>query len=422
MTRYKLQRPTIRALIGTAVIVACLASIFYFFSRPSRNGYGYEHDFVTVIAGAHCVVDRCDPYDAPTLEREFPTRMGGYIPAEHFKPEWPVYPPSTFLLLFPLSLLPWPVLSVVWLLLSFTFLCSAFVVLFLHSKAYRDLPSLLPFVILLADGSIGWAVELGQPALIAASSLTLALIAIESGAMPIMGTVLLAIALILKPQGAYLCAAYFLLKARTRMQGLAAYLLTAAAAAGGALLFYARLSSFSYLGHLSTNVKIALRPGKDADFSLLNQHNSASFLNLQAFLARFLHDPLICNNITYAVVFAIAGLLVIVCWRQKNLATRPYTILAVLVMLELLVSYHRLYDHVLMLAAIPGLYEIKQSGRALYLYFVGALLVYHFSQFHGLTFHGLGPFPSGPPVEIFIAALCLASLWRNQPAVPMLET
>jgi Glycosyltransferase family 87 len=416
-----LERRTPKALIGIAIIVACLATIFYVFSRPSRNGYGYEHDFVTVITGAHCVVDRCDPYDAATLEREFPTRMGGYIPAEHFKPEWPVYPPSTFLLLFPLSLLPWPVLSTVWLLLSFTFLCSAFVVLLLHSKAYRDLLSLLPFVILLSDGSIGWAVELGQPALIAASSLTIALIAVESGAMPIMGTLLLAIALILKPQGAYLCAAYFLLKARTRMPALAAYLLTAAAAAGGILLFYARLSSFSFLGHLSSNVKIALQPGKDADFSLLNQHNSASFLNLQAFLARFIHDPHICNNITYAVVSALACLLVVVCWRQKNLDTRPYTILAILVMLELLVSYHRLYDHVLMLAAIPGLYEIKQRGRSLYLYFVGALLVYHFSQFHGLTFHGLGPFPSGPPVEIFIAVVCLVSLWKNRTPEPMRE-
>jgi hypothetical protein len=417
-----LERRTIQALIGSVVIVACLASVFYVFSRPSRNGYGYEHDFVTVIIGAHCVVDRCDPYDAPTLEREFPTRMGGYIPSHHFKPEWPVYPPSTFLLLFPLSLLPWPILSVVWLLLSLAFLCTAFVVLFFHCKAYRDLLSLLPFVILLADGSIGWAVELGQPVLIAASSLTLALVAIESGAMPIAGSLLLAIALILKPQGAYLCGAYFLLKTRTRVPALAAYLLTALAAVAGTLLFYARLSSFSYLSHLASNLKIAMQPGKDADFSLLNQDNSASFLNLQAFLARFIQDPHICNNITYAVFLAIAGLLVIVCWRQKNLASRPYTILAILVMLELLVSYHRLYDHVLMLAAIPGLYEIKQRGRSLYLYFVGALFVYHFSQLHGLTFHGLGPFPSGPPVEILIAAICLVSLWKNQPAVPMLET
>jgi hypothetical protein len=118
--------------------------------------------------------------------------------------------------------------------------------------------------------------------------------------------------------------------------------------------------------------------------------------------------------VTYAIFFAVAGLLVFVCWQKRNWVTRPYTILAVLVMLELLVSYHRLYDHAYMLAAIPGLYEIKQRGRSGYLLFIVALFIYHFSQFHGLTIRGLGPFPSGAPVELFIAAICLHSLWKNQ--------
>jgi hypothetical protein len=45
---------------------------------------------------------------------------------------------------------------------------------------------------------------------------------------------------------------------------------------------------------------------------------------------------------------------------------------------------------------------------------VGGLFVYHFSQFHGIKIHGMGPFSSGPPVELFIAAVCLLSLWRNR--------
>jgi hypothetical protein len=410
-----LSRNRVQALVGSIVIVACLASIFYIYSRPSRNGFGAEHDFVTVVTGAHCLVAGCDPYDAPTLEREFPSMMGGYTPTSHFKPEWPVYPPSTFLLLFPFSLLPWSVLSVVWLLLSFGFLTGAFLVLFVRFKAYPDLLSVLPFVILLADGSIGWAVQLGQPVLIAASSLTLAIVALESGSMPLLGGLLLAISLCLKPQGAYLCVAYFLLRNSTRIPALAACLFTAAAGAGGTLLFYFRLSSFAYLGHLSSNLKLAMQPGRDADFSRLNDANSSSFLNLQAFLARLIQDPHVCNGLTYAVFLALAGLLVFVCWRKRTLATRPFTILAVLVMLELLVSYHRLYDHALMLAAIPGLYELKERGRSSYLLFIAGLFVYHFSQFHGITIHGLGPFPSGAPVELFIAALCLHSLWKNQP-------
>ena len=402
------------APLGVLVILATLSTIFYLSTRPGKNTFGQEHDFVTVIAGARCLIDRCDPYDAPTLEREF-ARMGGYTPRQRFKPEWPVYPPSTFLLLQPLSWLPWSVLSIVWMVLCFGFFSAAFVALFLRCKAYRDVLSAVPFVILLADGSIAWAVELGQPTLIAAGSLTLAILALETGTMPIAGGLLLAITLLLKPQVAYFCALYFLWHARTRIPALAACVLTGAAAAAGILLYSFQLSSFAYLGHLSANLKLAMQPGRDSDFSLLNLLDSASFLNLQAFLARCMMSRQAANDLTYATCLLLAGGLVLACVRKKNADTRPYTILAVLVMLELLVSYHRLYDHAMMLAAIPGFYEIKQRSGSSYLLLVAALFVYHFSQFHGLTIHGLGPFPSGPPVELFIAAVCLVSLWQNRP-------
>jgi Glycosyltransferase family 87 len=403
-----------QALLGIVVIVSCLAAIFFVYSRPSRNGFGAEHDFVTVIAGVHCAIDRCDPYDAPTLEREFPERMGGYAPTSHFKTEWPVYPPSTFLLLFPFALLPWSVLSVVWMLLCFACLAAALVVLFLRFEAYRDLLSVIPFVVLLADGSIGWAVQLGQPALIAASTLALAIVALVPGLNPVTGGVLLAITLCLKPQGAFLCALYFLFLVRTRIPALAACLFTAIAGVGGMLLFYFRLGGFAYLNHMNANVKLALQPGRDADFSLLNP-DSGSFLNLQAFLARVIHNPHLANQLTYLVCFLIIAKLAFVCWRRGNLSSRPYTVLAVLVMIQLLVNYHRLYDHAYMLAAIPGLYEIKGRSVRQYVLFVAALVVYHFSQFHGLRIHGMGPFPSGAPVELFIAGLGLWSLWQNAP-------
>ncbi len=408
-----MERSSIKALLAVVAVVSCLASIFYVYSRPARNGFGAEHDFVTVVAGAHCMLDRCDPYDSPSLEREF-SKMGGYTPASHFKPEWPVYPPSTLLFLLPLSVLRWSILSVVWMLLCFSFMSLAFVALLLKFKGYQNLFSFLPFVILLADQSIGWAVQLGQPVLISAASLALAILALESGSLLVGGGVLLAISMCLKPQGAYLCGAYFLLKKTTRKPALAAYLFTVGAAIAGTLLFYFRLSSFAYLRHLALNLRLALEPGRDADFSRHNELNSSSFLNLQAFLARLIQNPHVCNAITYTVFFTILGLLVFLCWRKRNVTTRPYTILAVLVMLELLVSYHRLYDHALILAAIPGLFEIKERGNLSYLLFVGGLFVYHFSQFHGLTIHGLGPFPSGAPVELFLALLCLHSIWENK--------
>jgi len=83
---------------------------------------------------------------------------------------------------------------------------------------------------------------------------------------------------------------------------------------------------------------------------------SPSFLNLQAFLARLVANPQHSNALTYAVCLVILGLLVFVCWRKRKVYRLDrVTILAVLVMLELLVSYHRFYDHIFMLAAAPRL-------------------------------------------------------------------
>jgi len=149
----------------------------------------------------------------------------------------------------------------------------------------------------------------------------------------------------------------------------------AAAGFAGILLFYYRLSSFAYLGHLSANLKLAFQPGRDADPSPLNEY-SASFLNLQAFLSRLIANPHVSNGITYAVCFAIAGLMAFACWRKKNLAARPYTILALLVMLELLVSYHRFYDHVFMLAALPASLLANEAD-------VVTISILHTTDLHG---------------------------------------
>ena len=147
-------------------------------------------------------------------------------------------------------------MDVAFLRLPYCSLCRAFS----RFKAYRDLLSILPFVILLADGSIGWAVQLGQPALIAASSLTLAIVALESGSMPVAGGLLLAISLCLKPQGAYLCGFYFLLKSSHPLAGPGSVPVHCGCCRRRHLLFYFRLSSFAYLGHLSANLKLAMRP------------------------------------------------------------------------------------------------------------------------------------------------------------------
>ena len=47
-----------------------------------------------------------------------------------------------------------------------------------------------------------------------------------------------------------------------------------------------------------------------------------------------------------------------------------------------------------------------------------ALILGCLATMYNLTIRGLGPFPSGAPVELFIALLCLHSLWSDDSQAP----
>src|SRR6202021_3214782 len=65
-----------------------------------------SNDFVPVYTGARCLLHGCNPYDTSQLEQQF-YQAGGHAGE---LPSWlidvPVYPPSTFLVLSLLALLP----------------------------------------------------------------------------------------------------------------------------------------------------------------------------------------------------------------------------------------------------------------------------------------------------------------------------
>ena len=73
-----------------------------------------SNDFVPVYSGARCLLHGCDPYQPSQLEKEF--FAGGGHPQD--LPSWdidvPVYPPSSFLALSPLAMLPFPAARWVW--------------------------------------------------------------------------------------------------------------------------------------------------------------------------------------------------------------------------------------------------------------------------------------------------------------------
>src|ERR1700721_2176868 len=95
----KLIKPDLHLLVlGISAII--------FFAVGAARVFRSSNDFVPVYTGARCLLHGCNPYDTSQLEQQF-YQAGGH-PGE--LPSWlidvPVDPPSTFLVLSLLALLP----------------------------------------------------------------------------------------------------------------------------------------------------------------------------------------------------------------------------------------------------------------------------------------------------------------------------
>lgn len=90
------------ALLAVVVLCACT----YFTVRVGSRGWRTGQDLSVHYAGAVAWARGQNPYDSATLAQAWKDRGGADVtPGEGS--EWAVYPPGTFLLLAPLSFIPW---------------------------------------------------------------------------------------------------------------------------------------------------------------------------------------------------------------------------------------------------------------------------------------------------------------------------
>src|ERR1700677_180881 len=138
-----------------------------FFAIGAARVFRASYDLVPVYTGARCLLHGCNPYDTKQLEQQF--FAGGGRPVE--LPSWdidvPVYTPSTFLVLFPLGLLHYPIARLLWFLLSgCLFVTSAGLILSLCPGTHRWLATTLGSCIVATSGIL---LVIGQPATFAIS-------------------------------------------------------------------------------------------------------------------------------------------------------------------------------------------------------------------------------------------------------------
>ena len=392
-----------------ALAVLALAATCVLWVRPLlwtfHRGQPDARDFAPVIAGAHCLFSPCNPYDSKVVEQFFHQLTGRGV---FIAPEVPVYPPATFLTLSPLLLLKWPAMHLTWTLVSAGSLLAIYFFWILKFELYSSLIAYLPIVFVLQSGIMFPALWVGQPAVLAVSSGAAGMILIVSGTTPVLAALMLALSLALKPQLVLAPALYLLCRRSTRKQTGAAFALAIFAFLLGTALLYSHLHSLSFFARESANMKLSLEPGHLSDPSPANP-DSFDFLNLQVPLDRLLPNAAVANAISDAVTIALFLALAYLTLGKAAFDERPYTIIAILVLLSLLPAYHRVFDKLLLLLLIPALWELRRC-RSLYWGMTALAFLWIFD--HRLATDispRAGLFPYTAFVEILMCIALLAS-------------
>src|SRR5258708_33409291 len=103
--------------VGCIVVLALALAIADAIRQSHVKGVQHRNDFVALYAGAICITHACNPYSVPDLDNVLVKARGSSV-RQDWSDQLPVYPPTTLVLLLPLSLLSYKGATIFWYSLS----------------------------------------------------------------------------------------------------------------------------------------------------------------------------------------------------------------------------------------------------------------------------------------------------------------
>ncbi len=351
----KFQKPNLHFLVfGISALI--------FFAVGGHGAFRFSHDFVPVYTGAECLLHGCDPYDTSQLEHQFFRHGGRAVDLPSWEIDVPVYPPSTFLVMSPLALLPYPLARLLWFVLNGSLLiASGVLILSACPPSHRWLATILGSLILATSGIL---LVLGQPAAFAISLVIISSYLMLRRRSLLLSAFLLMLALAVKPQIGGLIALYFLAQKRywryaaVALAGALALLLSAG------LILRLNPHSANWTSTLRANLSATLSPGGSADPRPANQE-AIGDTNLQTLTSIFFSDARTFNLVAYAVFLGLLAVWIAAVPRSDPSLEQHFLALAALSALSLMPVYHRFYDTRLLLLTVPAVMIVFQKRRLL---------------------------------------------------------
>jgi hypothetical protein len=347
--------------LGSLFFVMAGTAIAYF------NALGMI-DFKEFYYGAKCLVQHHDPYQQSQLwalykseEGEVPSALGSVVIAAHghITPNFP----TTFFLVAPLALMPIKIAGAIWFVLSAAaFVLAAFAMWSAGAEFSPLMAGALVFLFLVNSEML---LALGNTVGLVVGLSVIAVWCFLQNRFTLVGTICLAIALVMKPHDVGLIWLYFLVAGGMARKRALQTLIPVAALVVPAVL-WTRQSAPHWLGEMRANQSALMQRGGLND---PGPHGGGFGVNmtlcLQTIVSRFWDNPHFYNP----VVYIICGALLLI-WLRKTLQSSfsphlAWFAIAVVVPLTILVVYHRSYDARLLLLSVPACAMLWKKGGPL---------------------------------------------------------
>ena len=324
---------------------------------------GSMGDFKGVFYGAKCLAQHRDPYDPDEVLRVLPVQGADLKdPIQRQSVIVIVYPQTTLLLTFPITLLGWQLGHFVWMMLtSAGFILAS---LLAWNLSVNDAP-------LLSGSMIGFMLAnsfaflfLGNTAGMAVSLCVIAVWCFVRQRFSLAGILCLAVSLVIKPHDSGLIWLFFLLAGGTFRKRALQTLVVCTFIAIPATVWISNVAPH-WTQELQSNIALSSSAtGRDnPGLSSPTANRGGVIVDLQTILSVFLDDPRFYDPAAYLLI----GLPILV-WSLITTRTRlsqstTWLALAAIAPLSLLPTYHRSHDAKILLLSIPACAMLWAEGR-----------------------------------------------------------
>ncbi len=342
--------------VGCVVVLALAVAIADAIRQSHVKGMQNPNDFVTLYAGSICMTRACNPYSVQDLDNVLVKARGSSI-RQDWSDQLPIYPPTTLVLLLPLSFLSYKSATILWYSLSLATYIFGLCWLYLFSNTLGETRLIVRVGVVLLGLHFPKMLQclgFGNPSLIV-TGLLLFYVFDEAESRNILRLICIAIACLLKPPLALPVVALVLFKdpKRTREGWIATAVLVFIFLALGLYAFLPP-SMANWGLDLSENLALGGRGGMNPS---LRGTPSNTLLNIATLPGYFVTNPVSIRMISFAVVAALVVLYLVALNRLRKSAlweTQGYFVaVAALAVLTLLPVYHRFCDIGVLLLVVP---------------------------------------------------------------------